>query len=87
MCGGSEEEATATGGACKVWLDPIRDQWEAEHFICRANGGSDSPPNVRPMCLDCHAKKTSTDIPLISKGKRQSNRHFGIERRGGGWRR
>lgn len=58
--------------------------WHADHEIVRAHGGSDYPPNVRPLCKACHAEKTAkVDIPAIAKGKRQTKSVYGIKRRSG----
>ena len=68
--------------ACKGALfNPANTRWEADHRIPRAHGGSDDPPNVRPMKYACHRLKTEKqDIPAIAKGKRQAARVFGIKR-------
>lgn len=66
---------------CQCILDPVRDQWEADHEIVKAHGGSDDPPNVRPLCVACHKEKTGKrDLPAIAKGKRGRDQHYGIKR-------
>ena len=65
---------------CSSIMDPARQQWEAEHELVRAHGGSDDPPNVKPVCIPCHKEKTKKDVKAISKGKRQRDRHFNIRR-------
>lgn len=65
---------------CSSIMDPARQQWEAEHELVRAHGGSDDPPNVKPVCIPCHKAKTKTDKGRIAKGVRQRDRHFNIKR-------
>lgn len=85
ICGGAESEAKTEGEwPCGRLIDPVRETWDADHRIPRANGGSDDPPNVRPLCEDCHDLKTRTmDVPSIAKGKRQAGKHFGIKQKRG----
>ena len=60
------------------------DQWEAEHSVRRSSGGSDKPPNVKPVLVSAHKPKTSSDITENAKGKRVAEKHFGIKRKGWG---
>jgi hypothetical protein len=85
VCGGSEDQAKSEGDwPCGRLIDPVRETWDADHRIPRAHNGSDDPPNVRPLCEDCHDLKTTTqDIKSISKGKRQGGKHFGVIRKRG----
>lgn len=55
--------------------------WEAEHVLRRVLSGDDGPENVKPAHVDCHAIKTRRDNHDNSKGKRTSDKHFGIERK------
>ena len=58
-----------------------KEQWHADHHVPKAHGGSDFPPNVRPLCLQCHRDKTGQiDVPAIAKGQRQARSVFGIKR-------
>lgn len=74
---------------CDGIMDPVRDKWEAEHEIVHAHGGSDEPPNVKPVCIPCHRRKTHEDRKRIDKGRRQRDKHLGFKRPSGfrGWRR
>lgn len=58
---------------------PAKEDWEAEHCIPRAWDGTD----IRPAHPHCHKEKTRTDVTAIAKGKRVTDRHFGIRRAGG----
>lgn len=78
-------------GMCGCRIDPVRDQWSADHEIALGLGGpDDGKTNGQPLCEPCHGRKTGErDVPSIAKSKRVSGRHFGIkERRSGfrGWR-
>jgi hypothetical protein len=70
---------------CAGPIDPARgtkkgspDYWEAEHTTPKANGGT----VTLPAHAACHRPKTSRDVHEIARGKRQSNKHYGIERSG-----
>lgn len=66
---------------CGDPIDPVREEWEAEHIVRRAAGGSDDVnTNVKPAHATCHKPKTARDITENSKGKRVSDRHYGIKR-------
>lgn len=70
---------------CNLPIDPVRDEWEAEHVLRRALGGElvpdiDGEGNVQPAHVDCHNRKTKVDVRENAKGKRMSDRHFGIKR-------
>lgn len=57
--------------ACKLRLHPDdKGTWEADHEVCWEKGGSDHPPNVRPLCIECHKHKTSHDATNRAKDKR-----------------
>jgi 5-methylcytosine-specific restriction protein A len=61
----------------RIW--PGAERWDAEHVIPHANGGKE----VLPAHEKCHAVKTRNDVSEIAKGKRVSERHFGIKQAGG----
>jgi len=65
---------------CSGRIDPAREKWEAEHTLRKTLNGSDHPSNVLPAHEACHKPKTAKDIAENSKGKRVSERHFGIKR-------
>lgn len=74
---------------CKTTIDPVRQEWEAEHVSRRALGHGDaellakldSAENIMPAHTECHAPKTAKDVKENAKGKRQAAKHFGIERK------
>lgn len=67
---------------CKVYMDPVRDKWEADHIRRYAEGGEDHPANLWPVCVHCHKRKSAKDTSDIAKGKRVRDKHFGIKQRG-----
>lgn len=40
---------------CKQYIDPIRDQWRADHIVRHAEGGEDTPDNLWPIHISCDA--------------------------------
>lgn len=67
-----------TCAGCGMHMDPVRDQWEADHWVRHADGGTDE--QTQPLCIPCHKAKTQTDIREVAKRKRGTDRHFGIKR-------
>jgi 5-methylcytosine-specific restriction protein A len=67
-------------GKCDFEIDPVRQQWEADHIVAVAIGGSNEPDNLQPLCVHCHKEKTKTDVTSIAKGKRMAEKHYGIKR-------
>lgn len=76
----SDNKMICQNPACCVVIDPVQDRWEADHEVVREHGGSDDPPNVRPLCLHCHKEKTAKDAGRIAKARRQRDQNFGIKR-------
>lgn len=66
---------------CGLPIDPVREDWEAEHVVRRAASNDDSVANLKPAHVSCHAVKTAQDVRENAKGKRASAKHFGIERK------
>ena len=67
---------------CDSLIDPIRDQWRADHIRRHAEGGEDTAENLWPIHLTCDVQhKAPNDTREVAKGKRASNKHFGIERK------
>lgn len=60
---------------------------EIDHYPAPATDkGSDVLENAVACCVQCHSFKTATyDVPMQAKGKRVSDRHLGIERKGRGF--
>lgn len=63
---------TAHGGIC--YLSGVKigpdDEWDIEHVIPLALGGTNDPENLRPALKDPHKVKTKSDVRSISKAKR-----------------
>jgi 5-methylcytosine-specific restriction endonuclease McrA len=56
---------------CAIPLDPKDSKaWHADHDIMWTHGGSDFPPNVRPLCTECHKHKTRRDVFKHAKHRR-----------------
>lgn len=74
---------------CSGVIWPAKDQWEVEHVMRRVLCGDDSESNLKPAHVKCHRTKTIQDIRENAKGKRQSDNHYGITRKGWGgkWKR
>ena len=62
-----------------IW--PTKDQWECEHVMRRCLSGDDSASNLKPAHVKCHREKTKDDVSENAKGKRVSDKHFGISRK------
>lgn len=71
---------------CQQPLDPAREKWEAEHTIRRILSEDDSPANLKPVHERCHKPKTATDIREHRKGVRTRDKHYGIKKKTGGFR-
>jgi hypothetical protein len=72
---------------CKGALfNPANTRWDAEHRIVREHGGSDDPPNVRPLKYACHKIKTADDLGRLAKSRRQGEKTFGVRRSKGFYR-
>lgn len=73
---------------CKREIDPVREEWRADHIRRHAEDGEESADNLRPICLACDGGKggkAARDASEVAKGKRVRDRHYGIKARG--WRR
>jgi len=46
--------------------------WEVDHIVPLALGGSDAMSNLQALCPRCHKAKTREDIRRISKARRQA---------------
>jgi hypothetical protein len=61
-------------------FNPRTTKWDADHRIRGELGGSDDPPNVRPLKEVCHKKKAAEDLSAMHKDRRQSDRVHGVKR-------
>jgi 5-methylcytosine-specific restriction endonuclease McrA len=82
VCGGNigEHAEEYWGRPCGNVIHPATGTWEADHEVVREHGGSDEPPNVRPLCYQCHRTKSGKDKSRIAKGQRQSDSVYGVKR-------
>ena len=44
--------------------------WDLDHRIPLADGGTNDDINMQVLCYLCHSAKTKTDVTDIAKGKR-----------------
>jgi hypothetical protein len=71
---------------CGAALDPKKSPkcWEAEHDLPHNLGGSDKPPNVKPICAPefggCHAEKTKVAVARYAKGEAVRAKRYGFRR-------
>ena len=70
---------------CKGVIKPSNESWIADHVVRHSVGGSDDPSNVFPAHKACAAIKDAVDISENAKGKRVSDKHFGIVNKRGWW--
>jgi hypothetical protein len=69
---------------CKKIIDPVRDQWRADHIRRWSEGGRDTPGNIWPILVACDAGaggKAAADTKAVAHGKRASRAHYGGSRR------
>lgn len=51
------------------------EDYEIDHKIALANGGSDDDDNLQLLCAGCHILKTGDDVSDAAKGKRRYRKH------------
>lgn len=56
----------------------IRGAWEIDHIVALINGGENRESNLQPLCVECHAVKTSGDLAEKSKTYRIRAKHLGL---------
>lgn len=79
-------ETWLTCHLCGGPIHPATQPWIAEHAVRRSVGGSDAPSNVLPAHRKCAAEKDRVDISENAKGKRKSDKHFGVRKKSGFYR-
>lgn len=72
-------------GACQGCLRKLYpgDEWDCDHTIALINGGEHKESNLRPMCKECHRKKTAVDTREKSIAYRKRRKHIGVKLRKG----
>ena len=58
-----------------------QDNWDCDHIIALANGGSNRESNLAPILRGKpHKEKTAIDVSLKSKADRIRRKHLGIDK-------
>jgi 5-methylcytosine-specific restriction endonuclease McrA len=62
----------AYGFACAACREPFSDgaRVDIDHIWQRATGGPDAADNYRPLCTDCHSRKSARDANARAKIRR-----------------
>ncbi len=70
------------GGICHLSGRRILpgDDWDLDHVVALANGGSHSEFNLRPALRGPHKAKTARDVAEKAKNDRVRKRHLGIKK-------
>lgn len=65
------------GGKCACCTRKLgpADDWDIDHRIALANGGTDDDENMQVLCGWCHGAKTSEDVSEHARGRRAYTRH------------
>lgn len=75
------------GCGCRSIIHPTAHRWRADHFPKRwAEGGRDTPDNLRPILLSCDAGpsgKAAGDTKTVARGKRIDAKRNGWKARRG----
>lgn len=72
----------------KCVIDPVRDEWRADHIRRHADDGEETAENLLPICKVCDVEeKAPQDTREVAKRKRIADRHYGIKRSSRGFRR
>lgn len=68
----------AADGVCHICKAKIIGfEWDVEHIIPLASGGTNDPSNLAPAHKSCHSDKTSSDVKTIAKIKQVRDKHIG----------
>lgn len=67
----------ANDGRCHICGRKLRpgDDYEIDHKVALALGGTDDDDNLAPACDWCHGAKSSDDTTAAAKGKRTATKH------------
>ena len=70
------------GGVCQETGRKIApgDEWDCDHEIALANGGSHREANLRPVLRSAHREKTAEDVAIKAKSDRVRKKHLGIHK-------
>lgn len=69
---------SACAGICANCRRKIRAgmDWDIDHRIALADGGTNDDDNLQVLCDLCHSAKTTDDMSSIAKGKRAMVKAF-----------
>lgn len=69
-------------GACQGCLRKLfpGDKWDCDHTVALVNGGEHRESNLRPMCQNCHRKKSAADVAEKAIAYRKRAKHVGIRK-------
>jgi hypothetical protein len=56
------------------------DRWDCDHILAICNGGENREKNLQPVCLWCHARKTSLDVAIKSGVYERRASHIGVRK-------
>lgn len=51
-----------------------------DHITALINGGGNRESNIQLLCLECHRKKTNSDVALKSRTYRKRAGHIGVRK-------
>ena len=68
-------------GVCQLTGRKIMpgDEWDCDHAVALANGGSHREGNLRPVLRSAHREKTKADVAEKSRVNRKRAKHLGIK--------
>ena len=68
-------------GVCQLTGRKIMpgDEWDCDHAVALANGGSHRESNLRPVLRSAHREKTKADVAEKSRVNRKRAKHLGIK--------
>ncbi len=56
-------------------------QWDLDHIVALANGGTHSEGNLQPLCKSpCHSQKTKADVAEKSRTYRKRKANLGMRK-------
>lgn len=69
------------GRCAKCTRRLIGGEWDLDHIVALANGGSHSEQNLQPLCkIPCHSQKTKQDVAEKARTYRKRKRNIGVKR-------
>ena len=68
----------AAAGKCQACAEPT-DEFEVDHYVPVALGGTNDLSNLQALCLPCHKVKTRKDVKDIAKVNRIRAKRLGTK--------